>query len=198
MRNASSTITSASAKPAATSPLTSRKRWQTFVPGSGRTPIETASLGRVGRAGMQQHGAGRDGLDGVEDGGQLLVVDLDQPRRGAGLLARLGGDGGDDVAGVARDVGEHALVARLAAVEPEVGDVLGRQRDAAVGQRRDVDAHHARVRVRRAHERGVQHARALDVDRVALRAGDAASMPMALIASASIARRTSTAVTRRR
>jgi hypothetical protein len=43
VRNVSSTTRSASANPAATSPLTSRKRWHTFVPATGRTPIETAS-----------------------------------------------------------------------------------------------------------------------------------------------------------
>ena len=43
VRNARLTITSASANPAAASPWRIRKRWQTFVPVSGRTPIETAS-----------------------------------------------------------------------------------------------------------------------------------------------------------
>ena len=43
VRNARLITTSASAKPASTSPWRSRKRWQTFVPASGRTPIETAS-----------------------------------------------------------------------------------------------------------------------------------------------------------
>ena len=43
VRNARCTITSAPANPASTSPWRMRKRWQTFVPASGRTPIETAS-----------------------------------------------------------------------------------------------------------------------------------------------------------
>ena len=147
---------------------------------------------------MQLHGAGLDGFDGVEHRGQLFVVDLHQPGRGPGLVTRLGGHGRDDVADVSRDVGEHPLVACLAAVEAEVGDVVGGQGDAAFGQCRDVDAQHARVRMRRADEGGVQHARTLDLDRVALRAGHAAVDADRAHANASIARRTSTAVMRRR
>ena len=43
VRNSRCTTTSAAANPAATSPWRIRKRWQTFVPGSARTPIDTSS-----------------------------------------------------------------------------------------------------------------------------------------------------------
>ena len=52
---------------------------------------------------------------------------------------------------------------------------------------------HARVRVRRAHERGVQHPGPLDLDRVAQIGGHAG-----VHATSSTARRTSAAITRRR
>ena len=81
VRKASSTTTSASSNPVATSPVSSRKRWQTFVPGSGRTPIETASCAESAASGCSSGAPGATACDRVEDGGQLLVVDLDQPRR---------------------------------------------------------------------------------------------------------------------
>ena len=130
--------------------------------------------GRLGRVGVQQRRAGRDRLDGVEDGGQLLVGDVDAARGGARGRRGRRRDRGDDVAGVARDVGQHALVARLAAVARR-----GRRRPRAAAPRspsgtRDASTRqHARVGVRRAHERRVQHPGPLDVDRVALRAADA-------------------------
>ena len=168
------------------------------VPAIGRTSIETASLGRGRRLRRAASAAPRRDRrrSASKTAGSSSYSTVDEPRGGAGRLARGRGDRGDDVAGVARHVGEHALVLDLAAVEPEVGDVLGRQHDAVRRHRRRVDRHHARVRVRRAHERGVQHAGPLDVDRVALRAGHARSIRCAH--AASTARRTSTAITRRR
>ena len=166
------------------------------MPASGRTPIETASCADSAASACSSGAPGATAGDRVEDGGQLLVGDLDPLGGVPGGLARGGGDRGDDVARVARDVGEDALVARLAAVAAEVGDVLGQERHAAGREASGVDAGHARVRVRGADERRVQHARAGDVDRVRLLAGDARIEPAH--ASASIARRTSTAVTRRR
>ena len=151
-------------------------------------------LRRLGGVGVQQRRAGGDGRDGIEHRGQLLVGDVDRAGGGARRRGRRTGHRGDDVARVARHIGEHALVARLAPVRAQIGDVLGQQRDAVVRERGGVDAEHAGVRMRGAHERRVQHARALDVNRVALRAGDAGVDH----ASSSSARRTSTAVTRRR
>ena len=91
------------------------------------------------------------------------------------------------------DVGQHALVLDLASVAPQIGDVLRRQHDAAGGHVRGVDRQYARVRVLGAHERGVQHAGPLDLDRVPLAAGHAGVHP-----TSSAARRTSAAITRRR
>ena len=72
---------------------------------------------------MHERRAAGDRLERVEDGGQLLVLDLDELGGRAGRRARGRRDGGDHVADVARPVGEHALVLDLAAVEAEVGDV---------------------------------------------------------------------------
>jgi hypothetical protein len=151
---------------------------------------------------VQQRRAGSDGLDGIEDRGQLGVGDVDERRGVPRRRARRAGDRRHDVARVPRHVGEHALVARLAAVEAEVGDVARHEHDAVAGHGGRVDAGHARVRVRRADERRVQHPRTLDVDRIRLGAGHpcihADRAHPAGPASSSTARRTSTAVTRRR
>jgi hypothetical protein len=129
---------------------------------------------------------------GVGDRRQLLVGDVHEPSGRPRRVARRRGDRGDDVAGVAGAVGEHALVLHLAAVEPEVGDVVRREHHDVVGDGRRVDADHARVRMRRAHERGVQHAGPLDLRRVAQLGGHAR------VHTASTARATSAAITRRR
>ena len=194
VRNARCTTTSAPANPASTSPWRMRKRWQTFVPGE-RAHADRDLLSRgLGGVGVQQRRAGRDRLDRVEHRRQLLVGHLDRARGGPRRRRGRAGDRRHDVARVPRDAGEHVLVARLAAVGGEVGDVLGQQRDAVAGERGRVDAQHARVGVRGADERRVEHPRPLDVDRVALGAADARVDH----ASASSARRTSTATTRRR
>jgi hypothetical protein len=148
---------------------------------------------------MQERRARRHRLDRVEDGRQLLPLDLDGvDRRPRGRAGRRG-DGGDHVAREAGHVAQDPLILELAAVDAKVVDIGGQQRGAALGQRARVDRAHARVRVWRAHERCVQHPRPLDVDRVALRTGDARVEPdRAHAASSSSARRTSTAVTRRR
>ena len=129
-------------------------------------------------------------LERVEDGGQLLVLHLDRLRGGAGLGAGGRRHGGHHVADVARHVGQHPLVLDLAAIGIQVRDVVRREHDDVV---RAFDREHSRVRVRRAHERGVQHAGPLGVARVALGAGHAG-----VHATSSTARRTSAAITRRR
>ena len=146
-----------------------RKRWQTLVPAIGRTSIDTASPAEHGLLVDQRRPVGQR-LERVEDRRQLLVLHLDRLRGGARGRAGRRRHGGDDVADVARDVGQHALVLDLAAVAAEVRDVVRCQHDAVVGAG---DRQHARVRVRRAHEGGVQHAGPLDLARVALGAGHA-------------------------
>ena len=157
--------------------LRSRRRRRRGGSGSGDRRWCRRSAGRRSRPRparsppprVQQRRAGRHGVERVEDRRQLLVRDLDQRRGRARRLASGRGDRGDHVAGVPGDVGEHALVLDLAAVRAEVRDVLRRQQDDVARQIGRVDREHARVRVLRAHEGGMQHAWPLDLDRVALR-----------------------------
>ena len=85
-----------------------------------------------GRLAVQQRRTGSDRLEGVEDRWQFLVRDLHRFRRGAGCCAGRRGDGGHDVADVAGDIGEHALVLDLAAVRSEVGHIIGSEHDHVV------------------------------------------------------------------
>ena len=117
----------------------------------------------------------RDRLERVEDGRQLLVARRRRARAAARAAARRGrGDRGDDVADVAGDVGQHALVLDLAAVAAEVGDVLGQQRDAVrpAAPRRRPTAR-ARAACGERTNAACSMPGPLDVDRVALRAGHA-------------------------
>ena len=90
VRNASSTITSASREPGGDVAAHEPEAMADVRPGSGRTPIETASSAESAALRMQQRGAGRDRLDGVEDGRQLLVLDLDAARRRRAPASRVG------------------------------------------------------------------------------------------------------------
>ena len=185
--------------PAATSPLTSRKRWQTLVPGSGRTPIETASSADAAGVGMQQR---RAAARRPRPRRRPRAAPRTRPAtsRGgrAGRRARRRGDRGDDVAGVARHVGEHALVARPGSRSgPRSATSSGVSATQPSGTRRRVDA--TRTRACGCGERtnaACSMPGPLDVDRVALRAGHARvdADRAAHAASASTARRTSTAI----
>ena len=168
------------------------------MPGSARTPIETASPADSRGDGVQQRRTGRDGRDRVEHRGQLRVSDLDRTGRGERRRARRRRDGRHDVAHVAGDVGEHELVAHLAAVRPQARDVLRQQRHAAARDGGGVDAVDARVGVRRAHERRVPHPGQLRVQRVALGSRQPGVDADRAHARSSSARRTSTATIRRR
>ena len=125
------------------------------------------------RLAVQQWRAGSHGFERVEDRRALLVGDVDAPGRGARRSARRRGDGGDHVADMTRDVGEYVLVLDLAPVPAQPLDVIGPEHDDLVGDRRRVERDHPRVRVRRAHEGGVEHARPLDLDRITKRTGHA-------------------------
>jgi hypothetical protein len=117
---------------------------------------------------VHERGVGRHGLDRVEDGRERFVLDVDLVRRGARLALGGRGDGRDHVPYVPRWVGEDALVLHLAAVGAAVLNIGIEEGDGAGRYSRNVDVDDAGVRVRRANERGVEHARALDVDGVAL------------------------------
>ena len=74
---------------------------------------------------MDERGALVARPDRVEHRVELLVVDVDQRERLVRLAQRLGGDGGDGIAGEAGPVArEHGLILDLGAVHPQVGDVV--------------------------------------------------------------------------
>ena len=116
-----------------------------------------------GRRLVEQRRAGLRGLDGVEDGRQLLVVDLHERHGLLGLLGRRRGDGGDGIAHVACTLGEHVLVLDLAAVRAEVAHIVRRQDDAAFRNGRGVDTDDPCVRKERTDDARVQHPRQLEV-----------------------------------
>ncbi len=129
---------------------------------------------------MNQRGARRHRLDSVEHGGKLLEFHLDQPGGGPRRLARGRGDGGDDVPRVAGHPRQDVLVADLTPVKLQILHVPGHQRHAVGRHRRNVDGDHARMWVWAAHERRVEHAGTLGVDRVTLQPVTRASMPSPL------------------
>ena len=184
----SSTVTAACAKPCSASPWTSRKRWQTFVPASGRTPIETASSAEPAASGCSSGAPSATAASASNTAGQLLVLHGQREGRRAGRGGRGRGHGGHDVAHEARGIGQHLLVLELAAVAAEPGGVGRQQRHRVRRQRARVDRAHPPVRHRRAHEGRVPHALH----------GGVLGVVHELHASASTARRTSTAITRRR
>ena len=112
----------------------------------------------------------------VVDRRQRLVLDGDRPHRLAGVLERLRGDDRDGLAVVAHAIDrEHRLVGELEAVGLGAGHVGVRQHGVHAGQRerrRDVDRDDARVRVRAAQRRAVQHPGDVEVARVRELAGD--------------------------
>ena len=136
------------------------------------------------------------GLDRVVDRGQLLVVDLDERHGSLGLRRRRSGDRRDRIPGVARAIErEHRLVLDLATVRAEPSNVVGREHDAGVGHRRGVDPQQPRMRVERADDPPAQQPGQLEVLRVA---GGTGHARIGHAAMSSTARRTSTAITRRR
>ena len=144
--------------------------------------------GRAAALRMEERRPLGNGRERVEDGGQLRVAHAERARGGARSSRRRRRHRRDDVAHEARRVREHVLVLQLAAVASEVHGVLRKQRHRAGRQRRRVDGQHTCVGVRRAHEGRVPHA---------VRGGitGVADEPHP---SSSSARRTSTAITRRR
>ena len=115
---------------------------------------------------VDQRRAGPRRLDRVEDGRELVVLDLDQPERLLGRLAVLGrhrghllADEADLVAGQDGHVAHRAADAVRRQVPARQHRVHARQRAGAAG----VDRHDPRVRQRAPQDPGPQHARADDV-----------------------------------
>ena len=121
--------------------------------GFGEAAVEVTSLvpAWVGREVLAPHG-----LVGVEERLERLPFDVDQIERGACLCRRVGGDRGDGGTVVAGLGGQLVDVAR-----PESGVDAGR-----FERGRKVDRGDARIRVRRAQDRRVQHPRQANVRRV--------------------------------
>ncbi len=123
---------------------------------------------------MDERGALVARPDRVEHRVELLVVDVDQRERLVRLAQRLGGDGGDWIAGKAGPVArEHGLILDLGAVHPQVGDVAGDERDNSRRERRGVDATDPGVCVRRAQDARLEHPFELHVLGVTDGTGDA-------------------------
>ena len=119
---------------------------------------------------MDQRRIGREGLRGRHDGRQRVVLDLQQLRRIARMVERVGRDHGDDVADMAHLARRHRQMVGLAmAIAGRVLDLADRRqmadlvrykvvggvdrRDAGRGEGgRLVDAGKPRMGVRRAHE----------------------------------------------
>ncbi len=122
-----------------------------------------------------QHGrVGILRLPCVDHRRQRLVVDLDELRRVARELPRLGDDGDDRLADVAHLADRERVVLDVGARHArDLEERLGEGRDLLAGQRpvdaverlgrRDVDARDVRVRVRAAHEVEIAHPVPLDV-----------------------------------
>ena len=128
--------------------------------------------------------------------------------RARGAVERLGSDLGVELVpmaegivklAVARMTGaidrEHCLVLDLAPVSVEPADVVGKQDDARLRHGRGVDSEQARVGVERADDARMQYPGQLEVFLIA---GCAGGARVDHAASSSSARRTSTAITRRR
>ena len=148
-------------------------------PGDGpeRGQIGEVSGGRRRR--VDQRRAGAERLLERGHGGQLLVLDLDRVH-GVQRSRLVDGDhGGNGLALVAGDTGGKDRPVPERGTEVGIAPVKVRRRHHAVhaGERagaRDVDGHHARVRIGRAQELCVRHARQLEVGDVARLARDLA------------------------
>ena len=122
---------------------------------------------------MQDRSAGPQRVLHIEDGGQLLVPDVDGAHRLLRDLARIGRDRRDAIADE-----EHAIPAEHRPVlqpapEPLAAHVRAGQHSAHAGHgasAADLDGHDARVRIGAADERGLQRARDVDVGGVQRRA----------------------------
>jgi hypothetical protein len=112
------------------------------------------------------------GVDGIEHGRQVLVLDVDQAHSGLGLLVFLGNDDRDGLAGVAhlvrghhRPVGQHRSIVRADARVAQVG---ARQHADDTGRplgSRGVQAHDASMGERRPQDARVQQPRDAEVGR---------------------------------
>ena len=126
------------------------------------------------RVGMQDRGIrGERGVH-VEQRGQLLVLDVDEPHGLVGDLARVRRDRGDPIADEEDVVPAQHRPVLQPAPEALPANVRARQDRAHARERAcplGVDGHDAGVRVRAAHERGLQRAGDVEVRGVRRRAG---------------------------
>jgi hypothetical protein len=110
--------------------------------GLGKAALDVAA--RV-RSRIREELLGADGLVGVEQRMEHLVLDVDERERRARLSGRVGRDGGDRPALVARLAGQHLQLVRLED---------GAHARCLTGAR-EVEPRHPCPRVRRAKHRGV-------------------------------------------
>ena len=155
------------------------------LPGRAREVVALAGL-----VVADQRRVGVERLARVDDRRQRVVLDVDQRERVVGRVL-VGRDHERDLLALEADLvaGEHGLRVvgdRRHPREPERLEVLGGDDGGDVGmreRRRRVDREDARVRVRAAQDRAVDHPRQLDVVEVGARAADEARVLLALQAA---------------
>ena len=121
---AARSMTSASLKPASTSPLAKVTRLAMFdgLVGFGSTPA-------VKRSSCSTGASGRHRVLDIDDVRQYLVLDLDQVERLLGDRRRGRGDGGDGVALIQHLVARHAVARQVAEVHRPLADKRLLRRD---------------------------------------------------------------------
>ena len=142
----------------------------------GRLVLLLTEAEVVVEVGVQDRRIRGHGVEDVEDGRQLLVLDVDQGDRGFGGVLVLGGDGRDALAGPAHLVhGDHGHVLDGATPQPGIGNVAAGDHGDDPRQRqrlRRVDADDASVRVRALQRPAPERAGQRHVGGVLRRAGD--------------------------
>ena len=138
--------------------------------------VDVVRVARVLR--VDQRGAGGDRRLGVEDGGQLLVLDLDQAQRPLGRLLVDRGHGGHLVADVAHPLlGQDVLVVAgrahaVARCRARPGPVITASTPGSAARPAGVDALDQPVGDGAAEDLAVDHARQAEVGGVLAAAGD--------------------------
>jgi len=130
--------------------------------------------------GVDRRRLGRHRLFGIGDGGERLVIDLDQLGRVLGQGAAFGHDGCDPLAGIARQAMRQRIAAHFRDIEAAHhgigrGNEIGAGDHCACSRQSErlarVDATDTCEGIRAGHKRDMQHARQRDIGDEARRSG---------------------------